>query len=94
MAAKKDESVQSLVNIGKVTAQKLAVIGIETKEQFLARDPYDIFDQLLEQVDSSLCRCALAQLVGAKQGKPWHEVTKQSAREYEKRNPAHEWGPC
>lgn len=37
---------------------------------------------------------ALAGIVGAKLGLPWHQVTKASAREYEKRHPGHVWGPC
>jgi len=45
-------------------------------------------------VDPTLCRCALASIVGAKLGLPWHQITKASAREYEKRHPGHKWGPC
>jgi nucleotidyltransferase/DNA polymerase involved in DNA repair len=83
-----------LPNIGKTTALKLEKIGILTAEDFLKRDPYDVFHELRQKVDPTLCRCALAGIVGAKTGKPWHKVTKSAAAEYEKRHPRHKWGPC
>jgi len=86
--------VTSLPNIGKTTAAKLERIGIKTAEQFLARDPYLVFDKLRKKVDPTLCRCALAGIVGAKRGVRWHTITKQTALEYEKRHPKHRWGPC
>lgn len=86
--------VNSLPNIGKDTAAKLEKIGITTAEKFLARDPYLIFEKLRKKVDPTLCRCALAGIVGAKRGVRWHTITKQAAREYEKRHPRHRWGPC
>jgi hypothetical protein len=87
-------SLRSLANIGAVTAKKLNQIGILSKEDFLSRDPYEVFAELRRKVDPSLCRCALAGIVGAKLGQPWHRVTKASAREYERRHPGHVWGPC
>jgi len=30
----------------------------------------------------------------SKKGAPWHRITKNTAREYEKRHPLHKWGPC
>jgi DNA transformation protein len=83
-----------LPNIGKTTAAKLEKIGIKTAEDFLKRDPYDVFLELRTKVDKTLCRCALAGIVGAKTGEPWHKVTKKSAKEYEKRHPRHTWGAC
>jgi hypothetical protein len=87
-------SLRSLPNIGTVTEKKLKQIGIRSAEDFLQRDPYDVFAELRLKVDPTLCRCALAGIVGAKLGLPWHQVTKASAREYEKRHPEHVWGPC
>ena len=84
----------SLRNIGSTTARKLERIGVRSAEDFLARDPYDVFHKLRRKVDPTLCRCALAGLVGAKLNAPWHKVTKRSAVEYEKRHPRHKWGPC
>jgi hypothetical protein len=84
----------SLKNIGATTARKLERIGIRDADDFLARDPYEVFRMLRRKVDPTLCRCALAGLVGAKLDAPWHKVTKLSAAEYEKRHPRHKWGPC
>ncbi|MCU0237325.1 MAG: TfoX/Sxy family protein [Acidobacteria bacterium] len=92
--AKVGRSLRSLPNIGTVTEKKLKQIGIRSAEDFLQRDPYDVFAELRLKVDPTLCRCALAGIVGAKLGLPWHQVTKASAREYEKRHPEHVWGPC
>jgi hypothetical protein len=88
------KSLTSLPNIGKTTSEKLQKIGINTTDEFLSRDPYEVFDELLRKVDPTLCRCALAGIVGAKLGVPWHKVTKQSAVEFEKRHPDFKWGKC
>ncbi|MBN2399014.1 MAG: TfoX/Sxy family DNA transformation protein [Candidatus Aminicenantes bacterium] len=90
----KTDSLRQLANIGKITEKKLNQIGIFSREEFLARDPYDVFTILREKVDPTLCRCALASIVGAKLGQPWHRITKATAREYEKRHPDHVWGKC
>jgi hypothetical protein len=87
-------SLRSLANIGPVTEKKLNRIGIRSAADFLRRDPYQVFAELRQKVDPTLCRCALALIVGAKLGQPWHRITKVSAREYEKRHPGHEWGKC
>jgi hypothetical protein len=81
-----------LLNIGKTTMEKLEKINIKTIDEFLARDPYEVFDELLKKVDPTLCKCALAGIVGAKLGIPWHKITKQSAAEFEKRHPDFKWG--
>lgn len=91
---KEQNSLESLPNIGKVTARKLKQIGITNAEEFLSRDPYEIFHILLTEVDGTLCRCALASIVGANIGKPWHEITKKTALEFEKRYPNFTWGKC
>ncbi|HCS48709.1 MAG TPA: hypothetical protein DIW61_10815 [Candidatus Aminicenantes bacterium] len=89
-----DDSLKSLPNIGKTTAAKLGQIGITSKKEFLRRDPYRVFDELRKKVDPTLCRCALAGIVGAKKGVRWHTITKESAKEYEKKHPRHVWGKC
>jgi len=91
---KSSSNLLSLPNIGRTTAAKLGKIGINTPEEFLSRDPYDVFDELLDKVDPTLCRCALASIVGAKTGAPWHKITKLTAKEYEKRHPGYKWGKC
>src|SRR4030042_130436 len=71
----------------------MAGTNIRTKEDFLERDPYEVFHQLRKKVDPTLCRCALASIVGAKTGAPWHRITKKTAAEYERRHPRPKWGP-
>ena len=93
-AVPKNASLRLLTNIGPVTVKKLNRIGIFSRDEFLARDPYDVFATLRSQVDSTLCRCALASIVGAKLGLPWHQITRATAKEYEKRHPGHVWGKC
>lgn len=83
--------VETLTNIGPVMGRKLRLIGIETKQQFLRRDPYTIYAELLVKVDPTLCRCALASLVGARKGVKWHTVTKEAAAQFQRRYPNHEW---
>jgi len=51
---KNKSSLLKLPNIGKVIAGKLERIGIGTKDDFLACNPYDIFDKLLTKVDPTL----------------------------------------
>lgn len=75
-------------------AEKLVACGITTKEDFLKQDPYDVFDIMLERVDPTLCRCALASVVGAHDGFPWHKITKDTAKVFEKRHPDHVWKNC
>lgn len=90
----KADSLRTLANIGRVTEGKLNAIGIFGREDFLRRDPYEVFAELRRKVDPTLCRCALALIVGAKLGRPWHRITRASAREYERRHPGHVWGKC
>jgi len=91
---KAEDSLRTLPNVGNVLEEHLKRIGITSRKEFLKRDPYKVFDELKERVDPTLCRCALAAVVGAKKGIPWHKITKDTAREYEKRHPLHKWGPC
>ncbi|KKR96093.1 MAG: hypothetical protein UU47_C0019G0012 [candidate division TM6 bacterium GW2011_GWE2_41_16] len=79
--------ILELPNMGQVTARKLALIGITTKQQFLDSDPYALFAQLLEKVDPTLCRCALGGIIGAHEGKKWNEVRARAAEEFIKRFP-------
>jgi len=89
-----DDSLESLPNIGKTIAAKLRKVGIKDRSAFLKRDPFKVFDALLKKCDPTLCRCALASVVGAKLGVPWHRITKETAKEYAKRHPRHKWGIC
>lgn len=83
----------SLPNIGKVIAGKLQKAGIMTAENFLAKDPYDVFEKLLKK-DPTLCRCALASIIGAHKGIKWNLVMKEAVSVFEKRHPNHKWVKC
>lgn len=91
MTKSNSDSLTSLTNIGKVTASNLNKIGIQTKKEFLAADPYILFDQMIQKIDPAMCRCALASLVGAKDGIPWAAVHKKAGEEFVKRYPNHKW---
>ncbi|HNT29486.1 MAG TPA: TfoX/Sxy family DNA transformation protein [bacterium] len=84
-------SLESLPNIGPKIAATLNKIGITDREQFLARDPYEIFHELTEKVDPSLCRCALASIVGAHHGVKWNTIHAQAAKEFDRLYPDHTW---
>jgi hypothetical protein len=86
--------ISSLINIGVATTKKLNRIGIFTIDDFLCRNPYEVFAELLEKVDPTLCRCALASIIGAYIGRPWHKVMKQASKEFENKYPNHRWGKC
>ena len=88
------DSLRTLPNIGKAIEEKLKRIGIDSKEEFLNKDPYEVFETLRKKVDPTLCRCALASIVGANKGIPWYKITKDTAKEYEQRHPRHKWGNC
>ncbi|GHW02719.1 hypothetical protein AGMMS50249_5050 [candidate division SR1 bacterium] len=77
----------TLPNIGPVIADKLIKIGITTPDQFLSRDPYEIFYQLKTKIDPTLCRCALASIIGASKGVKRNTIHKSSAIEFEARYP-------
>ena len=87
-------NVSTLPNIGKVIEGKLNKIGIDSAEEFLARDPYMIFEELLRNVDPTLCRCALASIVGASKKEKWHLVMKEAVATFEKKHPKYRWENC
>lgn len=80
------DDLEDLQNVGKVIAKKLKGIGIKGKSDFLKQDPYEIFNKLKKK-DPSLCRCALASIVGAKEKKKWPEVRAKVSKKFEKRFP-------
>ncbi len=86
--------VSILPNIGKVIEGKLNTIGINSAEEFLSRDPYAVFEELLRKVDPTLCRCALASIVGASKKEKWHRVMKEAVAKFEKKHPKYRWENC
>ncbi|MDR3168640.1 MAG: hypothetical protein LBU27_02575 [Candidatus Peribacteria bacterium] len=57
----------------------------------MKRDPYEVFYELKTKVDPTLCRCALASILGAKQGVKRHTLHKTAAQEFENRYPEMQW---
>ncbi|MDD2537293.1 MAG: helix-hairpin-helix domain-containing protein [Candidatus Absconditabacteria bacterium] len=80
-----------LVNIGPKIADHLIKIGITTPEEFLQRDPYEVFYLLKTRVDPSFCRCMLAAIVAAKEGGKWNTYHISAAVEFQKRYPDIQW---
>ena len=72
-------------------AEKIRKIGIKDADEFMKRDPYEVYEEILIRFEPTLCRCGLASIVGAKEGIVWHKITKQAAAEYERRRPGHQW---
>ena len=86
--------ITTLINIGPVIAKKLQKIGINSAEEFLKRDPYQVFEELLVRVDPTLCRCALGSIIGAKEGIKWNIAMKVAVPKFEKEHPNHKWVSC
>lgn len=79
-----------LVNIWPKIADRLLKIWISTPEEFMEKDPYEVF-LTLKKVDPSLCRCALSAIVGAHKGVRWHSLRGEAIEEFQKRYPKEEW---
>lgn len=63
--------LQSLRNIGPVTAERLYSIGIETPEQMKRSNPEEIYEKLKKTEGGKLDKCVLYQLHGAVLDVPW-----------------------
>ena len=64
-------SLQSLRNIGPVTAEDLYSIGIKTLEQFRQSDPEELYEELKRRRCGKLDKCVLYQFRGALLDIPW-----------------------
>ena len=76
-----------LPNIWPRIADSLIKIWIATPEEFLAQDPYEVFHQLKIKVDPSLCRCALASIIGAHKRIKRNLIREDAIKTYEQRYP-------
>ena len=63
--------LQSVINIGKVTAEELYSIGIRTPEQLKKSDPERLYRKLKGKHGGKLDRCVLYQFRGAVLGVSW-----------------------
>lgn len=82
--------LQELLNIGPGVEGQLYLIGIKNKDDFLGREPVDIFDEMLK-INPTLPKPLLASLAGAKENVSWHLIYNDVIREYEKSHPGHVW---
>ena len=70
----KEESIknlQTLTNIGKITAEKLYSLGIRNKEEMKTINPEKLYEKLNKKEGKKLDRCVLYQFRGAKLNKSW-----------------------
>lgn len=67
-------------NIGKVVANKLIEVGIETPEQLKSIGAEQAFIRL-KTVDEGACMSMLCGLEGAVQGIRWHQLSKERKEE-------------
>jgi nucleotidyltransferase/DNA polymerase involved in DNA repair len=82
---KKSEAIkrlQSLRNIGPVTAERLYSIGIETPEQMKNFDPEMLYEKLKKKIGGKLDKCVLYQLQGAVFDIPWPKCKKLTKGEH------------
>lgn len=68
-----ENELTSLPNIGKILADRLHEVGIETTKEFLEMGSEAVFIRL-HTVDSRACLHELMALEGAVQGIRWHEL--------------------
>ena len=72
--------LSELPNIGKVVAEKLKEVGINTPEQLVAIGAEQAFIRL-QTVDKGACLSMLCGLEGAVQGIRWHNLSKKRKEE-------------
>ena len=68
-----ETQLTKMPNIGKVLAEKLVEVGIDTPEKLKAIGSEDAFIRL-KTVDSGVCLNMLCALEGAIQGIRWHDL--------------------
>ena len=78
----------SLTNIGDSLEARLNTLGIHTAEEFLARDPEELY-LLLEKDEPHLHLAVLACFVGAHTGTSWHYIYKEIKADFVRRHPKH-----
>jgi nucleotidyltransferase/DNA polymerase involved in DNA repair len=65
------KELQTLPNIGKITAHKLYALGIKTPQDMKNANPEALYEQLQTQKGGTVDRCVLYQFRGAKLSKSW-----------------------
>lgn len=70
-------SLQSLRNIGPITAEYLHSIGIKTPEKLKQSSPEELYEELKRRRGGKLDKCVLYQLRGALLDIPWPKCKNQ-----------------
>ena len=65
------KDLQTLPNIGKITAHKLYPLGITTPQDMKHANPEALYEQLQILKGGTADRCVLYQFRGAKLNQPW-----------------------
>ena len=65
------KELQTLPNIGKITAIKLYSLGVKTPQDMKNANPEALYEQLQKQTNGPVDRCVLYQFRGAKSNKSW-----------------------
>ena len=71
-------SIAKLKGLGPKSQQMLASIGIESDDQFLTSDPFDLYERLAKQ-GVSVSLNLLYAMIGAQENKHW-QLIKQEQR--------------
>ncbi|MFC2174858.1 helix-hairpin-helix domain-containing protein [archaeon] len=67
------KALQTAINIGPVTAERLYSMGIRTPAQLKKTNPEKLYEKLKRKMGGKLDRCVLYQFRGAVKNKPWPE---------------------
>lgn len=78
--AVKNYKLEELPNIGKILAEKLSVVGIESIDVLQAIGSENAFIKL-KTIDSDACLNQLCAIEGAIQGVRWHNLDESRKRE-------------
>jgi len=71
------KDLESLINVGKITAEKLYSLGIKTSKDMVNSNPEKLYERLKKRRGGKLDICVLYQFRGAKLNKPWWKCKKQ-----------------
>lgn len=73
--------LEQLPNVGKATAGDLRLLGIDTPQQLIGRDPYQLFEQLCDVTGHRHDPCmmdvfiAATRFMGGEPATPWWTYT-------------------
>ena len=71
MKSKSLKDLESLKNVGKITAKRLYSLGIRSPKDMKNSNPKELYEKLKKKHGGKLDKCVLYQFKGAKLNKPW-----------------------